>query len=49
MKFVQKIRWIMANKKVSGNFDFPNFLSRGDCLRNTPQMFFATQTLDVDI
>ena len=30
-------------------FWFSKYFFRGDCLRNTPQIFFATQTLDVDI
>ena len=30
-------------------FSFSKYFSRGDCLRNRTQIFFATQTLNVDI
>ena len=49
MKFGQKIRGIMTNKKVSGNFDFQNIFPVATVYATRLKYFFATQTLDVDI
>ena len=38
------------NDKQTGvrEFRFSKYFSRGDCLRNSLQIFFSTQTLEVD-